>query len=132
MKKIVALVLAMSVMMGVGPVDVWANANMIDDSGFNPICEDLDDEQKALAGCQTVKKDDFASNLQQIINVAISVIGIAAVCVIVFGGQRYISSAGDPQKIKQAKDMIMYAVIGLVGAMLSWMIIGFVASNINR
>lgn len=108
-----------------------AYASSVDDSTFNPICEDLDDEQKALVGCGNVKKDDFTKTIEQIINVAITVVGIAAVSVIVFAGQRYITSAGDASKAKQAKDMIMYAVIGLIIAILSWAIISFVVNNVK-
>lgn len=79
----------------------------------------------------TLKKDDFTKTIEQIINVAITVVGIAAVSVIVFAGQRYITSAGDASKAKQAKDMIMYAVIGLIIAILSWAIISFVVNNVK-
>lgn len=129
MKKIIAFMMAVGMIGFMAPVNVLAES--IDDTGFNPICEDLSDEQKALVGCQTVDKGDFTSTLQQIINVIISIVGIFAVLMLVLAGQKYITSAGDPQKIKQAKDAILYAVIGIIVASLAWAIVNFVVSNIK-
>jgi hypothetical protein len=40
--------------------------------------------------------------------------GIIAVIVVVYGGFRYVVSAGNEQKVATAKDTILYGVIGLV------------------
>lgn len=56
--------------------------------------------------------------------------GALAVLFIAIGGFRYTISGGDPGSIKQAKDTILYAVIGLVVAMLAQVIIGFVISSV--
>lgn len=52
--------------------------------------------------------------------------GIISVIMIIIGGYWYILSAGEPQKIKKAKDTILYAAIGLVISMMAWSIINFV------
>ena len=52
--------------------------------------------------------------------------------VIVIAGQRYVTAGGDSAKIKQAKDMILYAVVGIVVAGLAWAIINFVAANLGK
>ena len=46
---------------------------------------------------------------------------------IVFAGQRFLSATGDPGRIKQAKDMILYAGVALVIAALAFAIVNFVA-----
>ena len=93
----------------------------------NPICSSsADDEQKAAAGCNTSAGENVGSHIVNIINAAISVVGIVGVLVIVMAGQRLITSSGDPGKIKQAKDMILWAVVGIVIAVLAWAIITFV------
>lgn len=56
--------------------------------------------------------------------------GALAVLFIAIGGFRYTTSGGDPQGIQQAKNTILYAVIGLVLAMLAQFIIGFVISTV--
>jgi hypothetical protein len=57
-------------------------------------------------------------------------IGGIAVLMIIIGGIRYITSAGDQNGITAAKNTILYAVIGLVVAMLAYSIVHFVISNI--
>jgi hypothetical protein len=40
--------------------------------------------------------------------------GIISIIMVIIGGYWYTLSAGDPQKVKKAKDTILYAIIGLV------------------
>jgi multisubunit Na+/H+ antiporter MnhB subunit len=51
-----------------------------------------------------------------------------AVIMIVIGGIRYTTSNGDSSQVKSAKDTIMYAVIGLVVAILAYAIVNFILS----
>lgn len=64
-----------------------------------------------------------------IINTIIFVIGAVAVVMIVIGGFRYVVSGGDSSQITGAKNTILYAIVGLVIALLSYAIVNFV---INR
>ncbi len=68
---------------------------------------------------------------KQIINVIIGVLGIAAVIIIVLGGVNFVTSQGDPAKIKKAKDTIMYGLIGLVIAVLAFAIVNFVLASLG-
>ena len=52
-------------------------------------------------------------------------IGIIAVIVIVIGGIRYMTSTGEAEKIKGAKNTIMYAIIGLVVTLAAFAITEF-------
>lgn len=58
------------------------------------------------------------------------VIGVASVIVVLYGGMKYITSQGDPNAIKSAKDTILYAIIGIVVAVFSQAIIIFVVQRI--
>lgn len=66
----------------------------------------------------------------QIINVILGVIGIVAVAVIIIGGVMYTTSAGDPGKVKKAKDAILYGIIGLLIALLAFAIVNFILSGV--
>ena len=50
---------------------------------------------------------------------------------IIIGGFAYVTSAGEPQKLKGAKDTILYALIGLAVAIFAQLIISFVMSNVG-
>jgi hypothetical protein len=59
------------------------------------------------------------------------VIGVAAVIVIIIAGIQYMLSTGDPTKVNNAKNAILYAVIGLIIAGLSQVIVQFVITKIG-
>lgn len=67
-----------------------------------------------------------------IINVVLYVLGILAVAFIIYGGVKYAMSAGDAAKVKSAKDTIMYAVVGLIVAILAYAIVNFVIGSIGN
>ncbi len=74
------------------------------------------------------KNDDASSLINVVINMAFYVLGMIAAVMIVVGGIRYATSQGDASAIKSAKDTILYSVIGLVVAILSFVIVNFVLS----
>lgn len=63
------------------------------------------------------------SYLTNIINLLMFVAGAIAVIVIIIGGIRYITSTGDAMRIKQAKDTILYGIVGLIIAILAYAIV---------
>lgn len=67
---------------------------------------------------------------QNIIQVSITLIfiiaTIAALFVIVFAGIRWIVSGGDKEKLQGARNMITYALVGLVVIFLSYFIINVI------
>ena len=65
-----------------------------------------------------------------IINAVVGVLALVCVIVIIIGGVNYMTSAGDPGKVKKAKDTILYGVIGLVVCVLAFAIVNFVIVNI--
>ncbi len=66
-----------------------------------------------------------------IINTLLYVAGGVAILIIVLGGIRYVTSTGDATRVKQAKDTILYAIFGLVIAILAFAIVNFVANRIS-
>lgn len=62
----------------------------------------------------------------QIINIFSIVVGIVAVIMIIYGGFRYITSGGDSGNVTNAKNTILYAIIGLVIVALAQFIVKFV------
>jgi len=66
-----------------------------------------------------------------VINVILYVLGIISVGFIIYGGVKYSMSAGDAAKVKSAKDTIMYAIVGLIVAILAFAIVNFVIDAFN-
>lgn len=74
----------------------------------------------------------FGANgiFSRIINTLFIVIGIIAVIIIIIGGLRYVLSAGDQNAVNNAKNTILYAVIGLIIAILAYAIVNFVVGAV--
>lgn len=83
-------------------------------------------EVKKLMGCQPAAANQLPSAVSGIITGVIAVLGLVAVGFIIKGGVNYMTSAGDPTKIKTAKATILYAAIGLIIVMLSFAIVNWV------
>jgi hypothetical protein len=57
-------------------------------------------------------------------------VGIAAVIAITIGGLSYVLSSGDPSRVNSAKNMILYAIIGLIVAVLAQSIVVFILKKL--
>ncbi len=71
------------------------------------------------------------SVLTKITNVIAVVSGVVAVFVIVIAGGQFVFSGGDSQKVQNARNAILYAVIGLVVIIVARSIVLFVVSKIG-
>jgi len=57
--------------------------------------------------------------------------GVVAVGLIIYGGYMYVLSNGDPSRVKKAKDVILYSVIGLVVIILAFAITTIVIGGVK-
>lgn len=64
-----------------------------------------------------------------ITNVLLFIIGAVAVIMIVIGGARYVLSGGDSSQITAAKNTILYAIIGIIVAILAYAAVNFVIGS---
>jgi hypothetical protein len=60
------------------------------------------------------------------LNLFSAIAGITAVIMLIIAGSKYVTSSGNPERTNQAKDTILYAVIGLVLVALAQIIIKLV------
>ena len=88
-------------------------------------------EVKEAAGCSG-GSDDLPNVIVSILNVIIGVAGFISVIWIIIGGVNYMTSSGDPNKTKKARDTILYACIGLIICVLSFAIVNFVILNVLK
>ena len=88
-------------------------------------------------GIECAKGNDANANtlpeiILSVVNVILFVLGIIAVIMIIYGGIRYVLSAGDATKVTSAKNTIMYSIVGLIVAVLAYAIVNFVIANITE
>lgn len=70
-------------------------------------------------------------SIKKIMGAVFFILGIAAVAVIVLGGVTYVTSQGDPGKVKKGRDTIIYGIVGLVVALLAFAIVTFVLNALK-
>ena len=68
----------------------------------------------------------------RIANVLTFLVGSISIIMIIYGGLRYVISRGDASQVKAAKDTILYAVAGVVVAIVAYAIIKFVTTTIGK
>lgn len=86
-------------------------------------------------GAEAARCDNCPANLfgndgvfKTITNTILYIVGIIAVIMLIIGGIRYVLSGGDSKKVTDAKNTVLYAIIGLVICFLAFAIVNFVAS----
>lgn len=107
---------------------------------FNSVCTD----KNITAGSPSqspICKDTSTTNpiasssggiIGEVVNILAVIAGIVAVIMIVVAGFMYVLSGGESQKINQAKNTIIFALIGLAVIILAKFIIVFVVSLVTK
>lgn len=87
------------------------------------VCKD-----KELNGANPLwGKDGIITNL---INLMSIIAGIAAVIIIIVGGLRFVTGGNNPQEVQQARNLIIYAVVGLIVVASAQLIVRFFLSQL--
>ena len=66
-----------------------------------------------------------------IINTALFIIGAISVMMLIYGGIRYTTSGGNEKSVTAAKNTILYAVVGIIIALLAYAIVNFVLTTLT-
>ena len=64
--------------------------------------------------------------VKQFVNIFLFAVGALSVIMLIWGGIRYTTSAGDSNKVTAAKNTVLYAIVGLVIAILAYAIVNMV------
>lgn len=91
-------------------------------------------EGGASAGIGAARGDNTPSNLangdssiiKRAINIMLFAVGVLSVVMLIFGGFRYVISGGKKESVTNAKNTILYAIVGLLVAVFAYAIINFI------
>ncbi|MDQ3094115.1 MAG: pilin [bacterium] len=70
------------------------------------------------------------SNVDDMLQIVFAIVGAIAFLIIVLAGLKYTLSQGNPQETAKAKNQIVYALVGMVIALLAFSIVRFVVKEI--
>jgi len=99
--------------------DIDGSVNCGSDISLGTGCE----KPKAAAG-------RIENLIKVIINVLSAIVGAVCVIMIIIGGFRYVTSAGDSNAVSGAKNTILYAIVGLIIVAFAQVIVRFVLQRI--
>jgi hypothetical protein len=96
-----------------------------------------DSGTSVLSGVNCAQGDNVKGNLfggsnslfKVISNTLLFIIGAISVIMLIIGGFRYVVSQGDSTQVTAAKNTILYAVIGIIVALLAYAIVNFVVAQ---
>jgi len=102
---------------GVGAIEVFEACDTQNTHSSNSpgVCGAQDDELQPL--------------LKKIVNFLLYILGAVAVIVIIISGITFVVSGGDSSAVIVAKNRLLYAVIGLVVAIMAYAIVNFVLKS---
>ncbi len=72
-----------------------------------------------------------AGVFRNITNVMLFIIGAVSVIMLIIGGLRYVVSGGDSTAVQNAKNTILYAIVGVIVALLAYAVVSFVISSFS-
>ena len=85
--------------------------------------------------CQTINSKSSTSTPTTLIDSIISIFsyiaGITSIILVIFSGLLFVTSAGDPKRVHQARDTILYAGIGIAVVVIARLIILFVVNKVG-
>ena len=102
------------------PIDVFKPCSTATTESGRAFCNDQDNQRLFGPG----------SLWTNIINTIVFLVGSVAVIMIIVGGLRYVLSGGDSGSVNNAKNTILYAVVGLIVAAMAYAIVNFVLTRI--
>lgn len=83
-------------------------------------------------GLAGAKEEDLKTKIASIINIVLSFLGIIAVVMIVYSGFRWMMAGGNEDTVREAKNTLKNAVIGLAIIFLAYGITYFVVNQLSR
>lgn len=90
-----------------------------------------DNAQKDLTAKELgLGTQDVRTTIAKIINVALGLLGIVAVCIVLIGGFKWMTAGGEQGKVDEAKKLITSGIIGLAIIVTSYAIAQFVINSL--
>lgn len=69
--------------------------------------------------------------INKVLTIVFTVVGAISLLIVVLAGFEFVISQGDPQKVGRAKNVIIYAAIGLAISILAVTLVGFFIKQVG-
>jgi hypothetical protein len=129
MKRTIATILTV-LALALMPVGVFGAAASADcptaSSANTPQSQVLSSVGEAGGNCS---EDQVTNTISAAVNILSYVAGVAAIIMLILSGFRYITSGGDSSKVAAAKNTLVYALVGIVIAVLAQVLVRYVITQ---
>lgn len=135
-KKSALIVQALVLACGFGAASIATMAMPVGTAYADNACNpDLSNPLQSGADCSHANGTSnnlFATGgvFQTISNTLIFLVGAVSVVFLIIGGLRYVISNGDSKQVEAAKNTILYAIIGIVVAVIAYALVQFVIHSL--
>lgn len=129
MGRIKYIILTLGIIAGFGLAAVPATVSADVYNPF-PTCDNTTSKDSSV--CASKDPNGLATFIKTIVNTLLYVLGAVSVITIIIAGVRYTTSHGDAKAVQVAKDTLLYAIVGLVVALLAFAIVNFVVVNVIK
>ena len=127
-ERILGLLVVPALVLSIGGFAAPAHAEDLSISGGADSARGTDQAQ-CLFGNEPGCTDGQTPIFRTITNVLLFIIGAVSVIMLIIGGFRYVVSQGDQSQVTSAKNTILYAVVGIVVAILAFAVVNFVIGS---
>jgi len=128
MKKLARLFVSLSLLLAPMLVAVPAYAAIFDDAK-DQACAGLQLDENGQC-TEEAGGQGISAVLKTVLGILSLIVGIISVIMIIIGGIRYATSQGDSAATSAAKNTVIYAIVGLVIAAISQVIVRFVLGRL--
>lgn len=123
MKKVKIGIVSAFVVLGMGAFLMPQTAGAVN---VFPTCANGGAVTTGSEVCKAAGTDTADSLIETLVNTLLYIVGALAVVVIIAGGIMYTVSGGDQNNITRAKNIITYAVVGLLVSFIAYAIVNWV------
>lgn len=107
-----------------------ASLGLIGSLALSPVVGAIDITEKGDKDTTVLKEggggESFFDIMKRIISLLMFVLGIASVLAIIYGGIKFTTANGDAGAVKEARNTVLYAAVGLIVAIFAYSIVNFV------
>ncbi len=116
-----------------GGDSVYAASSNTFEGSTNEACAGLAIDGSSFINCDNPDNDNSVnSTISLALNMLSLVAGIIAVILIIISGLKFMTSQGDSQQVSQARNSVIYAVIGIATVALAQIIVKFVLTKTSK
>ena len=135
-KSFILLTLAGSTLLVPALATTLVSSTVAADKITNNLCQGVNNAANGSSGssCGTAGTGNatgLSGIASKIVSIFSIIVGIVAVIMIIYGGFRYITSGGDSSKVGNAKNSLVYAIVGLIIVALAQLIVHYVLNTAN-